>query len=366
MGLENEFGSTFDQEHVEKFGRKLLEKHGEKACVAAEKLESTNLDSGTLRTYKPQVRHVIRETQERNPSPEAVVDVVAGCDKKSSTKNIMLVAMKAYFKQIGESDKAEKIHNLAQSKDVGEMDFSREMDVDEWITKDEFDKIVEHILPDEGESMNEISGAGKSHLITIEHKALVITLFYTGCRVGEICRRETGDFALSVEDIYWDEGQIEMYRLKKEGSGVKRDIKVVPDRLLNVLKEYIEYAGIEEGAIFDFTTRTAQNRITDIHEAYVFAFGEFNHTDNLTPHKFRHARISNIANHSDLDSAGEYVDHSSTEITKAYRHLATEQQKEILPETSTEEEDGEGVDIEEVMEEAGIDSKEELLEALQD
>lgn len=364
MSLENEFGQSYNAEDVENFGKSLLNKHGVEACRAAEKLEETTLDSGTLRTYKPQVRHIIREAKTKNPSPETVVDIVANCDKKASTKNIMLVAMKAYFKEIGEADKAEVTHKLAQEQEVAEIDFNREMDVDEWITKDEFNRIVEHILPDHGETTKEISGPGESHLISLEHKALVFTLFYTGCRVGEICKRESGDFALEVEDVFWDEEQIKMYRLKKEGNGVKRDMKVVPQELLGVLKEYLEHADIDSGPIFDFTTRTAQNRITDIHEAYVFAFGEFNHTDKLTPHKFRHARISDIANHSDLDSAGEYVEHSSTEITKAYRHLATEQQREILPETASGAD--EDIDVNSLIEEANVDSKEELIAVLQE
>jgi integrase len=313
------------------------------------------------------VRHVIGDTGTKDPDPEEVVDVVADCDKKASTKNIMLVAMKSYFKQIGKPGKGERTHELAQSQNIAEIDFNREMEVDEWITKDEFERVVDHILPDKGERFNELSAPGESHMITLEHKALVVALFYTGCRVGEICKRDSDDFALEVDDIYWDEQQIKMYRLKKEGSGVKRDMKVVPDELLSVLEEYLEAYGMESGPIFDFTTRTAQNRITDIHEAYTFAFGDFKHTDKLTPHKFRHGRISDIANHSDLDSAGEYVEHSSTEITKAYRHLASEQQREILPETGGEGEESDEMSVDDLVEQTdGVSTKEELLDKISD
>lgn len=337
MSLED-FGTEYPSEALEKHSKSLLDQYGLKACEAAAKLEDANITDGTARSYKPQVRQVVSKLDDENPRPEDVLEIISESDKKSNSKNIMVVALKKYFQQIGESDKGEELHDIAKNSGVAEIDFSREMEVEEWITKDEIDRIEKHILPGEDSVHNEINGPTKSFIITLEHKALAMTLFYTASRVGEICKRFEGDEALLVSDLYPERQQIKLYRLKKSGKGYKRDMKLVPEELFSILERYLDEYGIEKGNIFPFVKRTAQNRIQDIDQAYKFAFGDFDHMESLTPHKFRHGRVTDLANHSGLEEAGQYVEHSSTEITNAYRHLATEQQRDILPEESEGEE----------------------------
>jgi len=371
MGLSEEFGSGYTNEQMDTYGTKLLDQYGLEACEAASVLDESNINEGSSRTYKPQIRQIVAGTGSSNPSPRKAVDVIAGSDKQGSTKNVMVVAMKKYYQEIDEYDKADELDKLSKQEQVAEIDFDRNMEVDQWITKDEVLRIEDHILPSNDTRFHELSGTGKSYIITLEHKALVMSLFYTGCRVGEVCKIKTGDEALSLKDLHPNSDQIRLYRLKKKGKGYKRDMKVVPDRLWDVLEAYTEEYNIgsiyedDDSKLFPFVKRTAQNRITEIHNAYEFVFGQFEHMDKLTPHKFRHGRITDLANHAGLEEAGQYVEHSSTDVTNAYRHLAAEQQRDILPE-NREQESGE-LDIDGLIREVdGVSSKEELMELLSD
>lgn len=367
MSLDN-FGETQDSQAVQRFGKSMIEKYSAKACKAAVKLEDSNINSGSARTYKPQVRQVVSELDDENPDPREVSRVIASSDKQGSTKNVMVTAIKKYYEVIDEYSKRDELDKIAKEEQLAEVDFDRGMEVDQWITKDEVLRIEEHILPPKGERFHQIDGPGKSVAVSLEHKALVMTLFYTGCRVGEVCQVSTGGEALMLSDLHPGSGRMNLYRSKKKGKGYKRDMKVVPSKLWDVLDEYTQEYNIgsiqddDDTPIFPFVKRTAQNRISDIHSAYEFVFGQFEHIDKLTPHKFRHGRITDIANHSGLEEAGQYVEHSSPEVTNAYRHLAAEQQREMLPES--DEHNGD-IDVDELVEQVdGVDTKEELIDEL--
>jgi len=360
MSLDS-FESVDVGENTDEYSKDLLYKYGLEACKAASQLDNSDISERTVRSYKPQVRQIISHLKETNPDPTDVVKIIAEVDKKGSTKNIMVVAMKKYYEQIGEHNRGEELHNLAKNGGIAEIDFNRETEVEEWITKEEIERIEEHILPPSGTRWHEIDGPTDSYVITLEHKALVMTLFYTGARVGEICKRDTDDTALEVADLYPESDQIKLYRLKKKGAGYKRDMKVEPQKLWGILDEYMREYGINEGPLFSFVKRTAQNRITDIDGAYKFIFGDFEHMDKLTPHQLRHGRVIDLANHAELEDAGQYVEHSSTQITNAYRHLTSEQQREILPE-KTDEVQNEQELMTELMEQLGTDDPEEVIE----
>lgn len=357
MGLEEVSGVDYTQQDVEKFGRSILDKYGADACKAASVIDGVNVTEATAQSYKPQIRQVLHDCGNKNPTPRRVVDYISNVDKKSGTKNLMVSAMERYYKAIDEPSNADKIRKLSNQEGITDKDFNTESEISGWITKDEVDTIEDNILPNPSERVNQLSFADKSWVITAEHRALTMCLFYTACRVGEICRQNNDDEALSVEDVDFDENKIELYRLKKGGTGYKRDMTAVPSKLIDALEDYVSIQNIDEGHIFPFTTRTAQNRIKDINDVYKHAFGDFDHMDKLTPHKFRHGRITDIANNSSLEDAGQYVDHASPETTNQYRHMATEEQREILPEES-----GGDASVEDLMDKLGVDDIEEALE----
>jgi len=358
MGIDNA-SSGFTQEQINKYGREMIAKYGLEPCKGASKLDKLNMADGSLSTYKTQVRQILHHADNENPDPTNVIEIIEESDKSPSTKNIMVVSFRKYYDAIGEKAKSEELNQLSDERSVSQEIFSGDMEVKEWITEDEFEKVDEHLFPDQGESINKLQGSGKAFVLSLEHKALALTLYYTGCRVGEICKRNSSDFALEFEDVYNDEGMIKVYRLKKSGKGIKRQMRVVPDRLLDILNEYSEWKSKSTGPIFDFTTKTAQNRMKDIDQCYKFWFGEWQHMEKLTPHKLRHGRVTAIANHSGIEKAGEFVDHSSTDVTKAYRHISTKDQREMLPENSKDEQD----ELVQALKQMDDDELEEIVEA---
>lgn len=358
MSLDN-FGDAYTQETVNEFGRNLLNKYGEEVCKAATAIDQGNLASDSTRSYKPQIRQILSGCQNTNPDPRDVVNHISETDKKSGTKSLMVSAMERYYKAIDHDSKATELRELSKSEGITDKNFNTESTISGWITKDEMLKIEQNILPDESERINHLSFADSSWVISVEHKALTMTLFYTACRVGEICKQNSDDQSLLVEDIYPETNEINLYRLKKKGKGYKRDMTAVPGKLIDCLQEYMDMNNIDKGNLFPFTTRTAQNKIKEIDEAYQYAFGKFKHMEKLTPHKFRHGRITDIANNTGLEEAGEYVDHASPETTQQYKHITTEEQRKMLPEESGDSTDEK---IIELMDELEVDSVEEALD----
>lgn len=331
------------------------DKYGEEACIEAEKLDDVGISDGTARTYKPQVRQVVSELG-KNPAPDSVIDFISEVDKGGSAKNTMVMAIKKYYQAIDEFGRSEKLSQLSKKKSFSDDNHTSGMDIEEWVTEEETMQILEHLCPDNDERWTDIEAGGRRFRFTIEHKALVATLYYTGLRVSEA-------LMLKLEDFEFDENQVKVYRVKKGGDVVERDLIHQTDEYLDIIKHYTSTYDIDAtDRIFDFTTRTAENRVDEIEEAYNFLFGEFEECDKLTPHKFRHARVTSIANEAGLEAASEYVAHESLETTKAYRHMTTGEQKDILPESNESNDEDGGVD--DLLNELDVDSVEELKEQL--
>jgi len=332
MSLQSEFGNDFTNEDIDKYGKRMLDKYGLLACQEASKLEDTTLSQGSLRSYKPQVRDIVNRVGEKNPDIEDTLQAIKDCDKEGSTKSVMVSAIKKYFEAIGEVEKAENFHIKAKKSDIDSEAFSGGMEVEEWLTVDEVEKIDDYLLPNDDEKQITLGNGDNQWVVSLEHKAMFETLYYTGCRVGEL------QF-LQVEDFNFDSNDVRVYRLKKSGNKPKRDMIAIPQEYVDTMEAYIDMYDIE-GDMFRYGDRTIQNRIKDLSEAYIHSYGEFKHSEKLTPHKLRHARVTAIANSSGIDKAGEFVDHSSVETTKAYRHLAVEEQRDILPEEKPDKDSG--------------------------
>jgi len=334
MGL-SDFGNQYDDQAVEQFGESLLNKYGVLACEEAAKLEQSTLSEGSLSSYKPQVRQVINRAGESDPPVRTVIEIIKDSDKKSNTKSIMVSALRKYY-EIVNNEKADKFFREAKQSEIDAEAFKGRMDVKEWITEDEVERINKFILPDSDEHERQLESSGKIYHVNHKHKALFQTLYYTGCRVGEV-------ELLDIDDIDFDDNRVDVYRLKKSGEKPKRDIVAVPEELLDTLETFIDkYRKDDDGrlkgqSLFNCTKRTIERKIKDISKAYKFCFGDgFSHADKMTPHKLRHARVTAIANQAGLESAGEFVDHASPETTKGYRHLAAEEQREMLPEEQSD------------------------------
>jgi len=341
MGIDS-FASSSD---------KMVEKHGELACECADKIEEAVIAQSSKNIYRGKVRKIISELGVEDPEPREVLDFISERDTSPSTKNVSVMAMKTYYKVIDNFKSAEKLSQLAEMEDFSSEDQTSSMEIDEWVTEEEVMRIIDKICPDEGKRSEMVSVGDKGFNATQEHKALAATLYYTGLRVSE---------ALMIEVSHIDKENQEMtvFRSKKGGDRLKKDKIRMSKEYIHILQDYIDTCGITEGRLFDFTTRTAQNRISELNEAYQTIFGNFDHCEKLHPHKFRHGRVTAIANASDLEAAGNFVDHESMDTTMAYKHTTTEDQEGILPEDEREED----ADVDELLEEVGVDSVEELKE----
>jgi len=355
MSLEDSYNAP-SSEQLEQFSKQLINTYGIMPCEEAEVLNDTSLSEGSLSTYKPQLRQILKFAGQPNPPVEAVIDFIENRDKSGSTNNVAIMAAKKYYNAIGEFTKAEELSNVIE-QDVGNnFDFNSGMDVKGWLTVDEIDLVFDYLCPDEGEISHVVSAGGTEYILNIEHKALFAALYYTGLRVNEVVM-------LKVDDLYPNSLEMNVYRLKKAGNDIPREMIAIPQELVNILNEYMEHKDIRSGEIFKFSDRTAERRMEAINTAYKMAIGQFEHTEKLTPHVLRHSRVTAIANHSSIDEAGQYVGHSSPEITSAYRHLATEEQRKILPENANGSVSENAID--ELAEEMGVSDKEELINKLE-
>jgi len=264
------------------------------------------------------------------------------------------VSMSPYYIAIGESEKAEKFDNKVKKSNIDSEVFDGDMSIKEWLTVDEVEHIIDYMLPPDDEKQITLGGGDNQWIITQEHRAMFETLYYTGCRVGELP-------LLDIDDFNFEDNSVHVYRLKKSGSEPKRDMIAVPDSYMKTMKSYLDIYNLDDGDMFRYGKRTIQDRVKDISEAYIHSYGEFEQTESLTPHKVRHARVTAIANNSSIDKAGEFVDHSSLETTKAYRHLAVEEQRDILPEEQPDEED----DVEKLINKL-TDKSDNLVETIAD
>ena len=340
MGLDSFEGSNVES------------KYGEVACKEACRLDDTGISEGSARTYKPQVRQVISQL-EPNPDVDAVVEVIKGCDKGDSAKNTMVMAMKKYFSAIDEFSKAESLGDKASTVDL-DINFDSSRKVDQFVKQEEVELILEKLCPPAGKKAELLTIGTKNFRTTLEHKALVATLFYTGLRVSEVKLLEYSDF-------YFEDNEVIVYRVKKGGDVVEEDRIYQTDQYLNIIKDYTNVYSRQSGEIFPMSVRTIENRIDEIEEAYCEAFEEFDTCENLTPHKFRHGRVTSIAREFGLEKASQYVGHESIETTRRYSHLVTEDQEQILPEAQDDKKD---VEVEEFLEDNNISTVEELKEAL--
>lgn len=327
-----------------------VDKYGKLACKCAEKIDDAVIADSSKEIYAGKVRKLISELDEEIPDPQTVIDHISDRGTSPSTKNVSVMAMKTYYKVCDEFGLAEKLGQLSELEDFSPDDFTSEMKVEEWVTEDEVKKMLDKLCPD-GTNKTCIVNLGQSDFMgTQEHKALVATLYYTGLRVSEC-------LMIEVEHIDFEDNEMTVFRNKKGGNEPKKDTIRITDEYIEVIQNYMEVKDISEGLLFDMTTATVRNRIDEIEEGFKGLFYEFEQCEDLTPHKFRHGRVTEIAKTSSLEAAGEFVDHESIDTTMGYKHITTNDQEGILPEDQRSEDDE---DIESVLEEAGIDSVEEL------
>jgi len=335
-------------------GDKEVEKYGELACECASKINNAVIADSSKKIYLGKVRMVISDLEEEIPDPGDVIEVISSKESSASTKNGYVMAMKTYYKVCDEFELAEELSQLAEMEDFSEENAGGEMHVEEWITEDEVMRILDNLCPEGTNKTKRAEFGGQVFLGNQDHRALVATLYYTGLRVSEC-------LMIELEHLDFEDNRMIVYRKKKGGNKPKKDTIRIADEFIDILKDYIDAKDIEGGRLFDMSKKTVENRINEIEEAYKGVWRSFDNCENLTPHKFRHGRVTEIAKTSGLEAAGEFVDHESLETTMGYKHITTDDQEGILPEDNRSEDKSE---IEELLEESDAESVDDLKKEL--
>ena len=140
--------------------------------------------------------------------------------------------------------------------------------------------------------------------------AMILTLGYTGVRVGELC-------ALNVEDVDFSEGVITV----KYGKGDKQRIVLIEEKTISALRKYLDRRKAVEGALFLSSRR---NRIKPcavqrLVRKYAKRAGIIK---KVTPHVLRHTFATTLLRRgADIRIIQQILGHASVATTQIYTHV---------------------------------------------
>lgn len=276
MSLSDEFGEGYTREQIDRFGNRMLDKYGLAACQAAEKIE-TQVKESSAKTYKPQIRQLISCVGEEVPKPRDAAEFIKDSEKQLDTKRMMFSAVKAYYLAINRPQYAEDIdtkHSLKHSE-TDTMDKNT-------LSTTVLERIGTEILPETGKAMRRV-GDDRVYIISLEHKALFYAMYATEYGANKLCMRDGEDDCVEVSDLDTQENTIKVPITDGDSGDTTHDTKRVGEECMDTITRYLEQQNIEEGPVFNFTSRTALNRLAEIENAYKSMDYEFENIDKLTP-----------------------------------------------------------------------------------
>jgi integrase/recombinase XerD len=156
---------------------------------------------------------------------------------------------------------------------------------------------------------------------TLRDRAIVVTLLYTGMRVGELCN-------LNFEDLHLDSQEITVRDTK-----TYYDRKVIISKVcVTILTEYLESRPVKEKAVFTsrIGRRISRYRVYTLVRKYAQRAGI---QKNVTPHVLRHTLATNmIAHGASVIEVKDQLGHRNLETTLKYIHLQLDQRKKLYQE----------------------------------
>jgi len=150
---------------------------------------------------------------------------------------------------------------------------------------------------------------------------IIELLFSTGMRVSEVSNLKRNSLELQSNTIYIS------------GKGSKERIMCIAnDKVLRLLKEYIEICGSENGCVFvnKLGNRYSEQSIRGMINDYAKAAGAGLH---ITPHMFRHTFATALMDENvNIRYIQQLLGHSSITTTQIYTHISTNRIRHILEE----------------------------------
>ncbi len=165
-------------------------------------------------------------------------------------------------------------------------------------------------------------------LVDFRDRAILETIYSTGCRVSEIV-------GLNLSDVDFLSGLVRVL-----GKGRKERVSPVGDRALKALRAYIEKrkgtdAGKNERTnplFLNHSDHKRGSRLTarSIRRVLDRRFREAALAGKISPHALRHSFATHLLNRgADLRSVQELLGHANISTTAIYTHVSSERLKEV-------------------------------------
>jgi integrase/recombinase XerD len=143
-----------------------------------------------------------------------------------------------------------------------------------------------------------------------ENLAIILTLGYSGLRVGELC-------ALDVDDIDFSDGVINV----RSGKGDKGRIALIEEKTVKALKDYLDARKATSGPLF-LSTHRQRIKVRAIQLMIKRVAREANITKDVTPHVLRHTFATTLLKQgADIRIIQQLLGHASVATTQIYTHL---------------------------------------------
>ena len=144
---------------------------------------------------------------------------------------------------------------------------------------------------------------GVTHRPNMQLATILILEANLGCRIGDIISMTT--------DSIIDDGGIFKLNIIEQKTGKKRNF-IVPKPVKVFIDNYIREANIYRGPLFDIKAPAVWKQLRAV-TAYMGL-------DNISTHSFRKMAACNLyeATGHDIEAVCEFLNHSSTKITREY------------------------------------------------
>lgn len=163
----------------------------------------------------------------------------------------------------------------------------------------------------------------------LRDKALIETLYSTGCRVSEIV-------GLDIADVDFIGGVI-----KVTGKGSKQRLSPIGDRALKAIRTYLEKRGRQTGArradsqkilFLNHSANNNSSRLTQrsVRRILDSRFNQAALKGKISPHALRHSFATHLLNRgADLRSVQELLGHENISTTAIYTHVTSDRLKAV-------------------------------------